>query len=77
MSPAPPDVTFNVEAGSLGTNVTAKPSLGIARKLGGRDPWQTTHGGILVPNPYFIGVSKSRGPTRDTAYRVPRFFNSW
>jgi hypothetical protein len=58
MGPLPPDVTFDQFAGSLGTNETATPTLAIGRKLNGREPGQTSHGGILVPNPYFIGVSR-------------------
>jgi len=58
IDPLPPDVTFDQSVGSLGTNETATPTLAIGRKLNGRDPGQTTHGGILVPNPYFRGVSR-------------------
>lgn len=48
-----PDVTFDVDAGSGGTNVTETPVLAIARKLHGK---AVTTGGILVPNPYFEGL---------------------
>lgn len=48
-----PDATFDVFPGSAGTNVTDSPVLAIARKIGGAN---TTHGGILVPNPYFLGL---------------------
>lgn len=83
MRQAPPDITFTFSFGSLGTNTTNAPRLAIARKLYGRDPWQTTHGGILVPNPYFIGVNywktmsnywRARAKARSWSQRTQRLF---
>lgn len=56
-----PDVTFKVVPGSLGTDVARIPTLAIARKPRGaaidtRGGAGRSHGGILVPNPYFKGI---------------------
>lgn len=56
-----PDVTFDVDAGSAGTNITDTPVLAIARKLHGN---RVTTGGILVPNPYFEGVKSWKKKTK-------------
>lgn len=83
MDPLPPDVTFDQFSGSLGTNETATPTLAIGRKPNGREPGQTSHGGILVPNPYFIGVStwntltgyfKARAKTKSWKTKKNRLF---